>query len=725
MRVESGKVTSLDPQLATLTGGLVVYDALVLNARLRQSLVTIRSLGSRGLHVAALETFDELPAPAFSSRWCEHKTICPAYEGTKDYLTYLEQILDSTGALVLITSSDGTIALIRQHRERLEQQVQIALAKEPALAIAVNKERTLEIARGLGMGVPRTVRVGSVTEVGAALREIGLPVVVKPVESWVGDEQHGARVISLLVTNPDEARRAVEELTRYGGTVLFQQFLSGRREAISFLYARGQMHARFAQWAKRTDPPIGGTSVLRQAIAIPLDTGEQAERLVREIELEGYSEVEFRRDSAGRPYLMEINPRLSASVEIAVHSGIDFPYLLYQWARGEHIDVVKDYRVGGWMRHLGGDVTTTLASVRQRGRPGVTPPAQAILEFCASSFVPIWYDYLDWRDLLPAWKATLGFPQHMLRQTRRSKVVNRMPNFFIVGAARSGTTSLDRYLHQHPEIYMAPKKEVNFYTADHFPSTGPGDDRINRGVIQHKDQYAQLFAGVAGERAIGESSVFYLCYSGTAERIAQAVPDAKIIMVLRDPVERAFSAYMYLVRDGREHLGFVEALSQEEERRQKGFEPMWWYKELGLYYRQVKRYLDVFGTQRVKVLLYDELFADPEAALRDIFTFLGVKDNVVVDTSVRYNIGGVPKSRILYTLLDNFIMEPGVLGKSIKFLVPSGLRSVWANKAKFMLSQSVSIDPEIQAQLSAYFAEDVGKLEDLLQRNLSCWQCQH
>ncbi|MFL5657744.1 MAG: ATP-grasp domain-containing protein [Ktedonobacteraceae bacterium] len=416
MYIEGDEVTRCDSQLAA---GHVSYDALVLNAGLRQSLATVRSLGSRGLRVAALETCDNAPIPAFSSRWCQHKALCTALEGTKDYLVHLEQVLDSTGARVLITSSDGTVALIRQHRERLERRVRVALAKEPALSIAVNKEQTLEIARRLGLGVPRAVTVGSASEVEAAAREIGLPAVVKPVESWVSHGQQGTRVISQLVTTLDEARREAEELMSLGGTMLFQQFLPGRREAMSFLYASGRIHARFAQWAKRTDPPLGGTSVLRQSIAIPEDIGKQAERLVREIELEGYSEVEFRRDSAGKPYLMEINPRLSASLEIAVRAGIDFPYLLYQWANGDRIDVVKSYRVGGWMRYLGGDLATMLASVRQRGRPGVTSPARAILEFCASFFVPMRYDYLDWRDPFPAWKATLGFPRHLLRQARK------------------------------------------------------------------------------------------------------------------------------------------------------------------------------------------------------------------------------------------------------------------------------------------------------------------
>jgi predicted ATP-grasp superfamily ATP-dependent carboligase len=414
LQMRNASIRSRDSQLAT---GQVQYDALVLDAGLRQSLVAVRSLGSRGVRVAALETSGGVPA--FSSRWCQHKLVCSADEGTKEYLTYLEQVLDSTGARVLITSSDGTVALIRQHRRQLEKRVRIALAKEPALAIAVNKEQTLAVAKGLGLDVPRGINVKAVSEVGAALREIGLPAVVKPVESWIWGEQHGARFLSQLVTTPDEARCAVEELTALGGTALFQQFLSGRREAVNFLYASGQVHAHFAQWAKRTDPPLGGSSVLRQSIVVPPDIGEQAERLVREIELEGYSEVEFRRDSAGTAYLMEINPRLSASVELAVRAGVDFPYLLYQWANGEYVDVVKSYHVGGWMRYLGGDVATTVATLQQRGRPGVTPPIRAVFDFCASFFIPMRYDYLDWKDPLPAWIATVDFARRVAQWVGR------------------------------------------------------------------------------------------------------------------------------------------------------------------------------------------------------------------------------------------------------------------------------------------------------------------
>ena len=118
-----------------------------------------------------------------------------------------------------------------------------------------------------------------------------------------------------------------------------------------------------------------------------------------------HSQVQFRRDSAGKPYLMEINPRLTSGIEIAVRAGIDFPYLVYQWANEERIDRIKSYHTGVRMRYLEGDLLTTLQTFAQRGRPGVTPPARALIEFLATFFIPMGYDYFDWQDLRPAWSA--------------------------------------------------------------------------------------------------------------------------------------------------------------------------------------------------------------------------------------------------------------------------------------------------------------------------------
>jgi len=112
---------------------------------------------------------------------------------------------------------------------------------------------------------------------------------------------------------------------------------------------------------------------------------------------------------------MEINPRLSASVEVAVRAGVDFPYLLYQWASGGPIERLAGYRIGGWIRHLGGDIATTIAALRQRGRPGVPSPVRTLLQFGLSFLKPMAYDYLSWRDPLPAVKAATTFTRGAIK----------------------------------------------------------------------------------------------------------------------------------------------------------------------------------------------------------------------------------------------------------------------------------------------------------------------
>jgi predicted ATP-grasp superfamily ATP-dependent carboligase len=395
------------------------FDALVLDAPLRQALVTVRSLGRRGLRVAAAGPTADVPA--FRSRWCRERVVLGSPEDRDRYLAALEEWLERAGARVIIASHDGTIALLREQRTRLQRSACLALADEGALAVAVNKERTLAAARRLGVPVPRECVVRARDDLDEALRVVGLPAVVKPCESWLWCGARGSRLAPELVVTAAEARRAVHDVLRFGQPVLFQRLLSGRREAVSVVYADGEICARFAQWALRTRPLLGGESVVRQSIPVPADIGRYAELLVRDLGLEGYAEVEFRRDEAGVPYLMEVNPRLSASVEIAVRAGVDFPFLLYQWARGGPVDRVETYRTGGWMRHLGADIDVTIAALQERGRPGVASPARALLGFGRSFFTPMGYDYFDWTDPRPAVQAATGFVR---ASTRR--VVSRM-----------------------------------------------------------------------------------------------------------------------------------------------------------------------------------------------------------------------------------------------------------------------------------------------------------
>jgi predicted ATP-grasp superfamily ATP-dependent carboligase len=194
-----------------------------------------------------------------------------------------------------------------------------------------------------------------------------------------------------------------------GAGVLVQQWLPGAREAIWFIYADGRFAARFAQVAHRMSPPLGGTSVVRESIALPHDTTEFAEALVAAARLEGYTEVEFRRGADGRPHLMEINPRLSASVELAVRAGVDFPRLLYDWAVGSRIEAPASYPVGVRMRWLGGDIRWLRQTIRSKPGPDIVAPGVAIRRFLGDCVRPAEYDYAVGGDLRPALVATAGF----------------------------------------------------------------------------------------------------------------------------------------------------------------------------------------------------------------------------------------------------------------------------------------------------------------------------
>jgi predicted ATP-grasp superfamily ATP-dependent carboligase len=379
-------------------------DVAVLDADERQSLVTVRSLGRAGLRVGAFD--HALLPPASTSRWCARSARLP--DGS-DPQRYVDGLLDMVGRhrpRVLFTARDSTIEALRAHRPEIERETALALPAEPALEIAVSKERTLALAQRLGIPVPVSVPV---PDSGAALgpgRHTGFPAVVKPVQSWVQSSNGGRRLGSVVVADADEARRATEAAVRAGGHVLLQQWLRGSRESVMLVCVDGRVRARFAQVARRMLPPLGGSSIVRESIPLPRDLTEAAEALVVAAGLDGYAEVEFRRDLDGTGYLMEINPRLSASVEIAVRSGVDFPRLMYFWASGGRLPSAPSYRVGVRMRWLGGDIQWLRQTLVSRGRPEVLPPGKAVRRFASDCLVPYAYDYMMLGDPRPAVTAT-------------------------------------------------------------------------------------------------------------------------------------------------------------------------------------------------------------------------------------------------------------------------------------------------------------------------------
>ena len=296
-----------------------------------------------------------------------------------------------------------------------------------------------------------------------------------------------------------------------------------------------------------------------------------------------------------------------------------------------------------------------------------------------------------------------------------------MPNFFVVGAAKSGTTSLYQYLNQHPEVYMSPVKEPHFFAFEgerlRFPS--PGSEKgINLKSVTDESKYRALFEGVSGERAVGEASTSYLYYPGTAERIKHRVPEAKVIAVLRDPAERAYSTFLALTLIGREPFrDFSRALEVEEERVEAGWEHIWHYKNVGFYHAQVSRFFETFGRDRVQVHLYEDLNADPLGVMRGIFGFLGVDEGFVPDTAFKHNISGVSKNRFLSRMLR----QRHPVKDALKPFFPKAFRQRLVSGLQKRVIVRPPFPREERSRLVEEYTGDIRKLEALIGRDLSGW----
>lgn len=300
---------------------------------------------------------------------------------------------------------------------------------------------------------------------------------------------------------------------------------------------------------------------------------------------------------------------------------------------------------------------------------------------------------------------------------------NTGPTFFIVGAAKAGTTSLARYLAQHPDVYIPPLKEPKFLSAaeNTFPHTGPGDAEVDAKVVRDLDDYLALFAPGNNAAARGEASVDNLYFKGVPGRMRELFPQARVVMVLRDPAARAWSAYMHMVRDGRETLSFEEALQAEERRREANWEFIWHYARYGLYHDRVAAYLQAFTPERVLTLRFEDLTQNPLGLCRTIFEFLEIDPAFEPDISLRHNVSGNPKSRGLHTLLhsENFIKT------MVKRVTPSRLRARLRRRMDALNLEQRAMNPGTRTRLAAFYADDVRRLEALLGTELSHWRNAH
>ncbi len=279
------------------------------------------------------------------------------------------------------------------------------------------------------------------------------------------------------------------------------------------------------------------------------------------------------------------------------------------------------------------------------------------------------------------------------------------PNLFLVGAAKAGTTSVYDELARHPAIYMSPIKEPHF-----FSGIEPSPERAAFFPhVSDQGEYLALFDRATDQQLVGEASTSYLWDRQAAERIKRVAPEASILIMLRDPVERAYSQYWNDVREGLERRPFLEALTEEQRSGPGAWGVTSLYIDCGRYADQVQRYLDRFGA-RVLVSFFEDFVADQPAAVAAIQAFLGVAPADEAAGARRMNPASLPRN-----VLSGRILGSGRMRTLVRATVPRPLRA----RLRGALLKEVSptpMDPAARAMLTELFGPEVERLAELLGR---------
>jgi len=284
-----------------------------------------------------------------------------------------------------------------------------------------------------------------------------------------------------------------------------------------------------------------------------------------------------------------------------------------------------------------------------------------------------------------------------------------LPNFIIIGVAKSGTTSLYRYLDQHPHIFMCPIKGTNYFgyeDALNWIWTDEGDPPLLRHFqVKTLAAYEALFSGVSNEIAVGEVSPQYFRCPNAARRIHECIPNVKLVASLRNPADRAFSGFFMRTRRGEPVKSFHEELTPQSSHVKEGF-----------YFRRLKRYYEIFPRDQIKIYIFEEFKANPARVIVDLFDYLGVDTDFVPDTSIKYNSAGIPKSRLLNRLFYNWFLI-----RAAKSVLPERLQEIAKQTRQLNIKSTPKLPSELRAELIKLYREDILELEDLLDRDLSIW----
>ena len=346
-------------------------SVLVTDAQGNHALAVVRSLGRRGIRVAAA---DSVPwAKSFFSRYCVRRALYPSPTGgVAAFLRGLCRILDEIRPAVLMPMTERTILAIAAHRQQIESRAMIAPLPSPqALAVAFDKLATVELAQTHAVLTPRTFWPSRPEDLSRIRAGLPYPVVIKPRRSeiWTRDDRIVPSGPVEYCFDPQELDAKYLAVHRRAPLPLIQEFIPGEGYGISTLYCRGRLRALFAHRRLRMILPTGSGSSLRESVAPPPDMVQAARSLLDALGWHGVAMVEFKRDARdGLPKLMEINGRFWNSLPLAVAAGMDFCSLLYRLATEGEAPECFEYSVGVKSRWLAGDVRHLVAVLRGRPR---------------------------------------------------------------------------------------------------------------------------------------------------------------------------------------------------------------------------------------------------------------------------------------------------------------------------------------------------------------------
>jgi hypothetical protein len=283
----------------------------------------------------------------------------------------------------------------------------------------------------------------------------------------------------------------------------------------------------------------------------------------------------------------------------------------------------------------------------------------------------------------------------------------KMPEFIIIGAAKSGTTALYEYLVEHPEVFMSPIKETNFFAWDDgCPKSIFGNKPNNHFPIKSLSKYRDIFSKAEASEVCGEASPLYLESATAAKQIHNSIPGVKIIAILRNPADRAFSDYCMQIRHSFTDVSIEQGLDSNSHSVKTGY-----------YHKMLSEYYNLFPSENILILKFEDLKSNPAGQAKKLFNFLGISDDFAPDFTKKHNAGGFPKNMFI-----NKVLAIASRRETMKWLTPNWLVQFIKSRREQNWENMPEFPTELRSLLVENYMDEIDKLSQLTGLDFEAWQ---